>query len=279
MSTIYVSNEYLQRAARIRNHLNTYRKEFLSLSYIDGSGMYSQSCYDIWVNLCLLTSKIRPAFMVQSIDYMDPDTYDTILKLLKNYRDDLSPEDIDYRLLFITNPQGIIVTTYYTFYKGGLRNLYQQYVGNILLGKILGYPAAGEDEPKSGDIEYLERGEQPPGRYTYSIYAITPGSNPSQIMVNIYRTSESRKKLNDLTVLIKETMKIYDPQCIISVDDTQNLTEVSKDNSLLQQAEVSEDQRQKYKEFINDPRRKQENWNDEFDRVFEMGYMYYQTMN
>lgn len=283
MTTVYVSSEYLAQVSRIRNLLRFYRESFLTLSYIDGTGNYSESAYDIWINLCLITSKVRPAFLIQWIDYMDPEVYKKIIRLLVHYRDNLNSTDLDYRLLFLTDPQGIIVTTYYTYYKNGLRDLYAQYVrshDDLLLGLILGYPAAGEIALQPGDLEYLEQDRQPPGRYIYSIYAITYGSGPREIMSNIYRTVDARQRLNDFFLKIMETVKLYDSDTQILVSDTQQITDprIVRDNIYIerprQYSKPSSSDIKRRDDFIKSPDREKENWNTDFDRIFELGYIY-----
>ena len=136
----YVSTEYLQQVSRIRHNLNRYRSDFLSLSYINSTECQIDSIYDIWINLCLITSKIRPAFMIKWSDYLDPQVFKRIIQLLINYRDSLDDSDIDYRLLFLPDSQGIIITTYYTYYKQNLYSIYAKYKHSnhdeILLSKI-----------------------------------------------------------------------------------------------------------------------------------------------
>lgn len=280
MTTTYVSSDYIQQVARIRQHLTQYKNAFLSLTYVNGVGAISESAYDIWVNLCLITSKIRPAFMIQWVDYLESDTYYKIMNLLVNYRDALDPVDIDYRLLFLTDPQGIIVTTYYSFYKTGLRSLYQQYIDSdrdvTLLGKILGYPAAGEHKLLPGEQEYFKLNQQPPGRHTYSIRT---GKNQT-ILANIYRTPETRARLNDLFITIRDIMKLYDPNAIILVEDSQTPIDpriTAKDIYIpykILMIDLSETRTSQYELFINAPERLVENWNNEFDRIFEIGYIY-----
>lgn len=289
MTTLYIP-QYLIQVSRIRNLLRFYRDSFLSLSYIDGTGYQTDSAYDIWINLCLITSKTRPAFLVQWIDYMDPTVYEKIMSLLVHYRDNLEPDDIDYRLLFLIDPsgQGVIVTTYYSYYKDGIRDLYSKYLqsdsDDILLGLILGFPAAGEITLQPGEMEYIDRDIQPPGRHAFTIYAKPDGFNPIDIMANIYRTAEARNRLNEFALKIIETVKIYDPETVILISDTQPITDtrITLKNILLEQEADEEDTQIKSEDDItqydadsNDQDDyKSKNWNTEFDRIFELGYIY-----
>jgi hypothetical protein len=284
MQSVYVSQEYLAQVSRIRHHLQCYRSNFLSLAYIDGIGHEADSAYDIWINLCLITSKVRPAFLVQWIDYLDPEIYIKIIKLLKDYSNTLDPRDLDYRLLFLTDPQGIIITTYYTYYKNNLHNIYANYLqsdhDDTLLGNILGYPAAGENSLQSGDKEYFAQNQQPPNRHTYGIYITTYGAGSKMIMINIYRSSEARTRLNNLFLQITETIKLYDPDSIITVEDSQSVIDPRISQGQIHRYKsrssinISECQRNTYNKFINSSERIQENWNTEFDRIFELGYLY-----
>lgn len=295
MTSVYVSSEYLAQVSRIRNLLRFYRDSFLTLSYVDGTGNYVESAYDIWINLCLITSKVRPAFLVQWVDYMDPEVYQKIMRLLVHYRDNLSADDVDYRLLFLTDPQGIIVTTYYTYYRSGLRDLYSQYIrshDDVLLGLILGYPAAGEISLQPGFLKYIEENRPPPakempgqpevvsGRYVFCIYAITYGSGAREIMSNIYRTDEARQRLNDFLFKIIETVKLYDSETQILISDTQQITDqrISRDNIYIerprQYSNPSSSDIKLRDDFIKSPDREKENWNTDFDRIFELGYIY-----
>lgn len=330
MTTVYVSSEYLSQVSRIRNLLRFYRENFLALSYIDGTGNYVESAYDIWINLCLITSKVRPAFLVQCVDYMDPEVYQKIMRLLVHYRDNLTASlqpgspmgiigDVDYRLLFLTDPQGIIVTTYYTYYKNGLCDLYARYIrshDDLSLALILGYPydtfrvsrrletislevVGGENIVQSGDKEYIEpqankmhryherisdykQGDASHllGRHIFTIYAITYGSGSREIMRNIYTTIESRNRLNDFLIKIIETVKLYDSDTKILVSDTQQITDkrISKDNIYIERqrlkSKVSSSDIKCRDDFIKSSDREKENWNTEFDRIFELGYIY-----
>lgn len=309
--TTYVSSDYIQQVARIRQHLNHYRGSFLSLNYISGDRIPIDSAYNIWANLCLITSKVRPAFLVQWIDYMDPSIYQRTMELLVKYRDTLDDRDIDYRLLFLTDPQGIIVTTYYTYYKQNLRNIYAKYItsyhDNInlvkgakllppedsgsLLGIILGYPAIGGLEFHKEDLEFLNKNQQPlstsgcqvessilPNRYIFSIFIVTFGSGVRQILANIYRSQNSRIKLYELYKKISDTMKIYDPESIVIIEDTQGSlispNETLQPNDFIR-IDVSKEDIILHQAFIDSPDRKEENWNNEFDRIFELGYLYH----
>lgn len=290
-SPMYVTSDYTEQVSRIRHHLQQYRGAFLSLTYIDGTGREVNSAYDIWINLCLITSKVRPAFMVQWVDYMNPSIYVKIMKLLVHYRDRLDQRDLDYRLLLLTGRQGIIVTTYYSYYKNmhltntcnsnnicartTLRDLYAQYISSdydiFILGNILGYPAAGESSASSDE------------KYIYSIY-VTPYGIVSptslDIMTNIYTTKEARGRLNNLFVQVNASVKLYDPDAIITVQDCQQITDprIPKDkihiNRERRQAEISPIDEANYKTFIHSLDRKTEIWSDGFDRVFELGYIY-----
>lgn len=325
MTSTYVSVEYLTQVSRIRYYLQKYRNNFLSLSYIDGTGHIVDSAYDIWVNLCLITSKVRPAFLIQWTDYINPTIYDKIMKLLINYRDDLDYRDIDYRLLFLTDPRGIIVTTYYSYYKVGfvldsriitVRELYARYLLSNrhdlnILDNILGYPTTGK---------YLSKDN--PNSNIYSIYVTVSGSNALPILTNIYYTNtinkepnqtndvftpsmyiedmsskdehsfnisninkisneKSRILLNDLYLKISETVKLYDLDAKITIFDSQPIDDIriSSDNYHIEftnkeKAKVTKYDKTIYEEFIKSTDRTNENWNTEFDKIFELGYIY-----
>jgi len=278
-----VDGSSVHQQSRIKHHLIQYRDKFLNLGYIDGTGYKVSSAYDIWINLCLITSKVRPAFMVQWVDYLDHRVFEYIMGLLTNYRDGISLEDVDYRLLFITDPQGVIVTTYYSYYKNKLREDYSDYFAssydNLLLGIILGYPAAGEIELQPEDMKYFNNNKQPPGRYMFSIYGSVRGSGQQQIMGNIYRTSQSRNKLYEFYKHIVDVMKVYDPNAIIVVSDSQGSLlspEFTYVRTTPESVNVTKEMQQSYDNYIENPERKRTNWNTDFDSIFEIGYMYHQ---
>ncbi|CAH6420621.1 Hypothetical protein HVR_LOCUS1239 [uncultured virus] len=195
--------------------------------------------------------------------------------------DPLDLTDLNYRLLFLTDSQGVIVTTYYTFYKQGLYKTYAEYLRNdrddYYLGKILGYPASGEIELYSGDMKYIERDEQTPGRYGFSIYAITYGSGYRQILANIYRSTRSREALYDLYRKIVEALKIYDSDSEVLIEDEQG--SLLSSNKTIPEIEtvkmkIIKEQEEERDKFINDLKLVSKNWNTEFDRIFEQGFFY-----
>lgn len=278
-----VDNSSVQQMFRIRQYLGRYHNSFFSLSYIDGTGKYIDSSYDIWVNLCLITSKVRPSFMIQWIDYLDPKIFERIMNLLLHYRDNLDPRDIDYRLLFITDRQGVIVTTYYTYYKNNLSKIITDYSistgdsSESLLGLILGYPAAGEILLTPDDNEYLYNNEQPPGRYSFSLYISSYRLGTKHFFGNIYRTSQSRNKLYEFYKRVVMAIKVYDPESLVLVDDSQGSlvpSNIVYHPSPIDTIEVTPDMETQYQTYIKDPLLLEKNWNDYFDRIFETGYRY-----
>jgi hypothetical protein len=279
----YVSSVHIQQSNRVRNHLQRCRDQFLTYNYIDGSG-FNRSAYPIWVNLCLITSKVRPAFMIQWVDFLDSQDYENILHLLRKYRDSLHRDDLDYRLYFITDSQGIIVTTYYTYFKRDLKHLHDEYLETtggsreILLGRILGYPSAGENILTRDEERYIDRGLQPPGRYSFNVYVKIPGLTSDQIIGMIYRSSESREKLYSFSNRIRNALKVYDPEAQVKILDDQGSLVSDSETYFPEERlsiEISEMMEQKYQEFINSSDRIYENWNDEFDHIFTMGYRYH----
>jgi len=283
-SQLYIVDESsVQQMTRIRQHLNQFHSAFLSISYINGTGKLVDSAYDIWINLCLITSKVRPAFMIQWVDYLNPKVFEYIMALLVNYRDSLDDRDIDYRLLFITDRQGVIVTTYYSYYKNNLRETIADYStsqgvrSNLLLGLILGYPAAGEITLEPGDMEYLNRNEQPPGRYIFSLFIVTYGSGTQQFLANIYRTDSSRNKLYEFYNRVVTAIKVYDPESLVLVEDSQGSLVTSNATyrqSPIKLMKITPELEKAYQSYIKDQARLEKNWNNDFDRIFEIGYEY-----
>lgn len=292
MTSVYVTSEYSTQVARIRNLLQLYRESFLSLNYVDGTGHLIDSAYDIWINLCLIISKTRPAFLVKWSDYMSPSIYQKIMRLLVHYRDNIIPQDLDYKLLFLTDHQGIIVTTYYSYYKRNFRDIYANYLFNgklaqnfvdaklsddsdtceKLLCMILGFPAG-----ESGESIVKENLETKHPQYRYTIYAKIDGIDAKPIMTNIYRTLDSRKNLNELVPKIKDVIKLYDNDSIITTFDTQSTDNLYlKDTHILHRdiSNISDKEKKRYDDFIDFSQHKDENWNTEFDRIFEQGYVY-----
>lgn len=292
----YVAASYTDQVSRIRHHLQQYRGSFLSLAYIDSTGSEIGSSYDIWINLCLITSKVRPSFIIKWTNYLDPNIYIQIMRLLVHYRDTLDSRDLDYRLLFLTDRNGIIVTTYYSYYKHAfvsdpivpdtqnpsVRNLYAQYRSSdfdaTILDSILGYPAAGDSI-----ISSHHNGTS--GGHSYSIHVIPPGVAPRSstslnIMTNTYMTSDARDRLNSLFLKIEATVKLYDSHTIVTVSDSQKITDprISEEKLFVyrprRQVEVSSTDAANHKAFIESHDRSMETWNDSFDHAFEIGYIY-----
>ena len=281
-----VDHSSVEQMTRIREHLSKYYKLFMDISYIDGAGNIRDSCYDIWINLCLTTSKVRPAFMVQWVDYIDPSVFEQVMSVLTSYRDNLEDRDIDYRLLFITDSQGVIVTTYYTYYKNNLNKLISDYSRAVngtrhhLLGLILGYPAAGEITLHPGDFEYLDRDEQPPGRHTFSLFVSPLDAATVQIFGNVYRTPSSRSLLYEFYNKVVPAINVYDPQSKVLVEDSQGSLvppDSTYDDSTYDDSTYvlpTPEMEEKYYTYINSPERSLQNWNTDFDRIFEIGFFY-----
>ena len=278
-----VDRSSVEQMIRIRQHLSSYRAWFMDIPHIDGAGGVRESCYDIWINLCLITSKVRPAFMVQWVDYIDPTVFERIMFVLTNYRDNLDNQDIDYRLLFITDSQGVIVTTYYNYYKNNLHKLLSNYSQadhdgrQLLLGLILGYPAAGEITLHPGDLEYIDRDVQPPGRHTFSLFVSVPNSETTQIFANVYRTPSSRTLLYEFYNKVVSAVNVYDPDSKVLVEDSDGSL-VPPDSTYQETPSnyvpITPEMDEKYQTYINSPDRALQNWNTDFDGIFEIGYFY-----
>jgi hypothetical protein len=232
--------------------------------------------------------------MIQWTNYLDPNIYDQIMRLLVHYRDTLDSRDLDYRLLFLTARTGIIVTTYYSYYKQAfisdtqnpsIRNLYAQYKSSdfdaTILDSILGHPAVGDSIISSNILQHNETS----GQHSYSIHVIPPGVAPRSatslnIMTNSYMTPDSRERLNSLFLKIEATVKLYDPHALVTVSDSQKITDPRITDEKLfvyrprRQIEVSPSDAANHRVFIKSHDRSREIWNDSFDHAFEIGYIY-----
>lgn len=256
----YVSSTHIQQFQRVRNYLQSYRDRFLNYNYIDGTGAYT-SAYPIWINLGLITSKVRPAFMIQWVNFLYPADYEAIMQLLTAYRDDSS---LDNRLYFITMSQGILVTTYYTYFKRGLFT--RDLTNEVELGSILGYPSTGEHQP----IDH-------PNRYGFGIYVKLTGLDAEQLVGVVYRENASRQRLYDWYRQIKTAVKVYDPEAMVMVEDEQGSLVSAAETYISEykrRLHISDTEEQIYQEYITSPDRLLENWNNEFDTVFRLGYNY-----
>lgn len=170
--------EEMERKLRLRQHLNYFRSSFLSLKYIDGSGISRYNAYNIWINLCLLIARVQPCFMVRSTDYADGKIYNKIMQLLSNFRDTMSLADLDYRLHFDVSDIGVCVYTNYSYHKEDLSDLVVDGKGNFV------------------------------------IYVSTFGIDPVVLLERSYCCSEDKCMM--LFEKIKEAVKGFDIDCCVS---------------------------------------------------------------
>lgn len=267
---------YIDQVHYVREQLLKYRNALIAVAHTHSSGAEISSSYDVWINLCLVTMKIRPAFLIRWTDYIDPDIFRRIMEILCNYRDNLRTIDLDYRLLFLNTAQGIIVTTYYSYYRSGLNKWYGAWratggsasEARELLNVILGYPK--ETDLDIGDDQ------------RFIIYSGTYGIQPRILFAGRYSTAASRDDLYKLYLRIVQGTHLYDSDAQIYISDSagllySNVAAPPNSISTIKNRNISEVERNRYTAFINSGDRQTENWNTDFDRVFELGYLYKST--
>uniref|UniRef100_A0A6C0EKN4 Uncharacterized protein n=1 Tax=viral metagenome TaxID=1070528 RepID=A0A6C0EKN4_9ZZZZ len=108
-----------------------------NFSYINGEDKRSPNAFDIALNTIFVLTGIRPAFMVQSIDYQDQRVFKRILTLIFKSEE----------LIGVQIDQGVIILR---SDRPDLLQLIQEYENtdsDSILGQILGYPCYAEFDP------------------------------------------------------------------------------------------------------------------------------------
>lgn len=141
-----------------------------NVEYIDGCGNRNSNLYDIFWNLLLVIHGIRPAFMIQQIDY-DKKNRNYIINFMLNLILSFKYKNNNiFKITYID--QGILVylsknisdKKTYNFVQQSIVN-YNNNNGNdsIILGDLLGFPCSGDiDLPMSnknrgGIIIYINK--------------------------------------------------------------------------------------------------------------------------
>jgi len=147
--------------------------------YISGSGNLVLH-YSTFINLELVKSKLRPSFMIQWIDFMFKEDFFEIIKYIHG---------LGFKLIKIN--QGIII--YIDKYILKYIYLYNKNIDcEYNLGKVLGYPAAGDIENHNKKFISI-----------YSFY----NNQYHQIMVNAYSNKKSKNRFIDFYHTIKNNFK------------------------------------------------------------------------
>lgn len=291
--TTYVGSAHIQQSNRVRDRIQQIRDRFLTYTYLNNRGIHV-SAYPIWANLCLITSKVRPAFLIRWEDFLQLEDYRQIMNLLLAYRDSLSLTDLDYRLYFITDRTGIIVTTYYTYYKRHLDTVITQYLtfgtqniesptqdlssGTQDIGSGTQDLSSGTQDIGSGISPILGYPILEDGTYRFGIYAKHYGLDSEQLLETRYESPDVRPQLYNLYTLIQKTMHLYDPEVRITVEDEMG-PQVSDLELYIPESkthgEITETMYEQYQINLQSPDRLSENWNNDFDAVFSIGYNYH----
>lgn len=164
------------------------RSYLLALAYHDGVGEAHVGAVDLYANCLLLDCGVRPAFMVQPVDYSGTDLASCIVENM---------EDGGYEV--DKTHQGYVVFTPRMSSK--IRPLVSRYNRNHsdeLMGHILGYPAwddfPGEDRSKS--------------RLVFDWLVELEGYNGEhQVMVNVFRDKSLVPEMEDLAVKMADCLE------------------------------------------------------------------------
>lgn len=158
--------------------------ELFNMKYIYNTNQVASGKY-YWYNLKLLEHNLRPAFMIQWIDFKDIIDYYKVLLLIQRDYINIKFFKIDQGMI-VTYNRDNIVSELVTLYSNEISSEYK----DKLLGLILGYPCAGEIY------------NVPINRHFIEMYI-----NNIQLMVNVYQTEESKQKFIELFNRVREVFK------------------------------------------------------------------------
>ncbi|MEM7157280.1 MAG: hypothetical protein AAF799_30825 [Myxococcota bacterium] len=121
-------------------------KRTLTVDFRDGAGRRRTNLFEILVNAYLVVNGLRPAFLIQWIDYQDSDRAEVrrrIFEVLDGFPDNTFVfKDIDQGTLVL---DGRAIETL-----SKLVSVYEKTSDDKVLGTILGYPCAGELNDTTG---------------------------------------------------------------------------------------------------------------------------------